>query len=553
MFLGCASSQDFAQIAAPPDRLAGIKKLFDEERWEELVKKAESLPARGAEADYYYGFALSRLGRWDEARTAFLAGQRLRPRDERFPIELGGVSFKQKRYAEAARWLERGLRLAPNDAYANDFLATIYFLEDNLEAALKYWNRVAKPRIESVRVEPGLRVEPALLDRAMAFAPAGTLRLSDLLTSQARVGGLGIFPNYSFHLEAQDDGRFDVAFRAEERNGWGNSKWEALLATFRGAFYQTIYPEYSNRGGSATNLSSLARWDAQKRRLLGRLSAPFEHNPQYRYEVGLDLRDENWDLRASFKGPAPLLGALNLQREAIHGVLTSWRSGAWSWRAGAELSARDYRNVVRGSALPAQVLLSGTQLKQLVQLNHEWLRVPERRFESNASIISEAGAIWSAPTHSFEKLQGVVAASWYPQMSGDDYAMRGQLRSGKTFGSVPFDELFMLGMERDNDLWMRAHVGTRDGRKGSAPLGRNYSLFNWEMDKNLYDNGFLSVKLSPFLDGGKSTDPLPGLGSRQWLWDAGVQAKFRLLGVGVTFIYGKDLCSGKNAFYGTAR
>ena len=184
MFLGCASSQDFAQIAAPPDRLAGIKKLFDEERWEELVKKAESLPARGAEADYYYGFALSRLGRWDEARTAFLAGQRLRPRDERFPIELGGVSFKQKRYAEAARWLERGLRLAPNDAYANDFLATIYFLEDNLEAALKYWNRVAKPRIESVRVEPGLRVEPALLDRAMAFAPAGTLRLSDLLTSE---------------------------------------------------------------------------------------------------------------------------------------------------------------------------------------------------------------------------------------------------------------------------------------------------------------------------------------------------------------------------------
>ena len=111
----------------------------------------------------------------------------------------------------------------------------------------------------------------------------------------------------------------------------------------------------------------------------------------------------------------------------------------------------------------------------------------------------------------------------------------------------------MLGMERDNDLWMRAHVGTRDGRKGSAPLGRNYSLFNWEMDKNLYDNGFLSVKLSPFLDGGKSTDPLPGLGSRQWLWDAGVQAKFRLLGVGVTFIYGKDLRSGKNAFYGTAR
>jgi hypothetical protein len=32
-----------------------------------------------------------------------------------------------------------------------------------------------------------------------------------------------------------------------------------------------------------------------------------------------------------------------------------------------------------------------------------------------------------------------------------------------------------------------------------------------------------------------------------------MQAKFRVLGVGVTFIYGKDLRSGHNAFYVTAK
>jgi hypothetical protein len=138
-------------------------------------------------------------------------------------------------------------------------------------------------------------------------------------------------------------------------------------------------------------------------------------------------------------------------------------------------------------------------------------------------------------------------------MSGDDYAMQGQIRSGKTFGIVPFDELFMLGMERDNDLWMRGHVGTRDGIKGSAPLGRNYFLSNWEIDKRIYHNGYFSFTLSPFLDSGKITDSLPGLGSERWLWDIGVQAKFRLMGVGVTLIYGKDLRSGHNAFYATAQ
>jgi hypothetical protein len=111
----------------------------------------------------------------------------------------------------------------------------------------------------------------------------------------------------------------------------------------------------------------------------------------------------------------------------------------------------------------------------------------------------------------------------------------------------------MLGMERDNDLWMRAHVGTRDGMKGSAPLGRNYFLSNWEIDKRVYHNGYFSFKLSPFLDTGKITDSLPGLGSERWLWDTGLQAKFRLMGIGVTLIYGKDLRSGHNAFYATAQ
>ena len=178
------------------------------ERWDQLVREVESASQRGAEIDYYYGSALAHLGRWNEARAAFLAGRRLRPHDERFPIELGGVAFKQKRYAEAARWLREGLRLAPNDAYANDFLATIYFLEGNTEAALKYWNRVAKPHLENVRIEPGLRVDPALLDRAFSFAPASTLRLPDFLTTQTASVDLGIFPAPNWHLEALDDGEF---------------------------------------------------------------------------------------------------------------------------------------------------------------------------------------------------------------------------------------------------------------------------------------------------------------------------------------------------------
>jgi tetratricopeptide (TPR) repeat protein len=549
--LAFVSSPGGAQT--PPQRECStqIKKLFEAGLWDDLVREVDSTRARGAEIDFYYGSALAHLGRSEQARAAFLAGQRLSPHDERFPVELGGVAFQQKRYSAAARWLRKGLRLNPQDTYASNFLGTIYFLKGNIEAALKCWNPIGKPLVENVRIEPGLRVDPALLDHAFAFAPAEVLRRDDFLTTEARIQALGIFPTYNLHLDALEDGKFDVDFRAQERNGWGDGKWDALLSTFRGAYYEAVSPEYSNLGRSGINLTALARGDIEKRRLEAALSGPFRLNPNYRYSVGLDLRNENWIIRQSSVGVAPPLGALNLLRYAAHGEITSQSSGRWNWLTGAEFSRRDYRNVLPGPGLPADVLWSGYQLKQLARLNYDWLRVPERRFHSQASIISVLGTIWSAPAHTFEKLEESVSARWYPQIRGDDYALRAQVRSGRTLGSVPFDELFILVLERDNDLWMRAHIGTRDGQKGSAPLGRDYFLFNSEIDKNIYKNGFLTVKLSPFFDLGEITDPSPGLGSRGWLEDAGVQAKLRVLGVEVRFIYGRDLRFGRNTFYVT--
>ena len=146
--------------------------------------------------------------------------------------------------------MQNALRINPTDSYANDFLGTVYFLEGNLEAALKYWNRVGKPHIETVQPDHSLRIRPALLDRALAFSPAAELRLADFETTRARLEGLGIFPRPRIQLAADAEGKFDAILNLEERNGWGSNFWEALLSTFSGIGYQTIYPEYDNIGGS---------------------------------------------------------------------------------------------------------------------------------------------------------------------------------------------------------------------------------------------------------------------------------------------------------------
>ncbi len=354
-------------------------------------------------------------------------------------------------------------------------------------------------------------------------------------------------------MQARDDGKFDILFRNRERDGWGQGKLEKLFLLLRGLPFQSVTPEVYNLRDQAINFVSMYRWDAEKRRVRAELSGPFQANPKFRYGLTADLRGENWDIRKSFQGPAPVLGSFNLRREAVAAEFAAMESGRWRWSAGAEVSHRDFRSVVPGTALAPDLLAKGYQLKQVTQVDAKLWRLPERRMTLDAGASSQAGRIWSQPSHSFEKLQASMRFHWFPQPQGDDYEIQHQLRVGKTFGDVPFDELFILGLERDNDLEMRGHVGTRDGRKGSAPLGRNYFLSNWEADKNVYGNGIFTVKLGPFLDTGKITDPSAGLGSQQWLWDLGVQMKVRVFGVGVAFSYGKDLRSGNNAFYVSMR
>jgi len=140
---------------------------------------------------------------------------------------------------------------------------------------------------------------------------------------------------------------------------------------------------------------------------------------------------------------------------------------------------------------------------------------------------------------------------WYPQARGDVYEVEQRVRAGKALGTAPFDELWMLGVERDNDLWLRGLIGTRDGRKGSAPLGDSYFLANNDFYRRVYDNGILGVKAGPLLDVGRAGAPTAGLTPRNWLVSAGAAAKITVLGTGVVLTYGHDVRAGTNAFFAT--
>jgi tetratricopeptide (TPR) repeat protein len=542
-----------AQNAVPAaENRSEIKKLYEAGNWEGVARAIAESPAQPPDLSLYRGLALAHLQRWDEAKAAFAAGRAKAPGDPRFLIELAGIAYREKQFSAAKRDLRRALAMNPKDGYANNFLASIYFQEGNLEAALKYWNRVGKPKLEDLTFEPPLKLRSLVTDRAFTFARGGEWQRGQYLTTQARLQALDLYPGMFFELRAHDDGSYDLGFHAAERNGWGSTKWEGLVSLLRDMPYQAVDPEFYNLGRAGVNWVSTYRWDDEKRRVFTEVAAPVFENPAVRFRLYFDGRNENWNITNTFIPGGPSLTRLNLERAATGAEMRFIESGRWEWTAGVEYSYREFRNVlgIPGAAAPFFTSGSAIALRSSVQ---RWLiRFPERRFTLNSVGSGEFGTFFRDPLGRYGRLEGTLAARWLPKARGDDYETQVSLRGGGTIGDVPFDELFTLGFDRDTPLWLRGHPGLQDRQKGDAPLGRDYVLVNAETDKIVYRNGIFTLKVGPFLDTGKTYDPSGFFGSPKWLWDTGAQAKIRVLGgVQVVLGYGKDLRSGRNSFFTT--
>jgi tetratricopeptide (TPR) repeat protein len=552
-FAAAVCSVRAQENSSDAERLSAAQKASDAGRWQEAASLAQGSAGQPPDLDFVRGLALARLHQWKGAQLALEAGHAKAPRQPRFLVELAGVNYKQKDFSSAKRHLRAALCLDPRDPYTHEFLGTIYFLEGNLEAALKYWSPIDKPRLRTVAVQPPPRLAGTILHRAIDFNPPQVLTHDAWLTTQQRLDNLGIYSHQRIELAPASAGTYDATLHLTERNGWGDSRLEGALSLLSGVPYATVYPEFYNLGGRAMNVTSLLRWDSEKRRAYAALSTPFRNDPSLRLQFFFDARNENWNLTNTFFASGAPLTALNLRRAVGGAELHSVVNGQWNWSTGIEISNRSFRNANGAAPGVAKTFFTDTtSFAYWLRADRSLHRIPEHRFTLDSTTEARIGRGFAQDLGAFASARISLDAHWLPRATGDDYEMRTRLRASGTFGRVTLDDLYQLGIERDNDLWLRGHAGTSGGRKGAAPLGRRYFLANWEQDKNVYANGIFSIKLGPFLDTGAIADSSGLFGSRQWLWDTGAQCKVQVFGsVTIVFSYGRDLRGGRNVFYGT--
>src|SRR5439155_1320735 len=183
----------------------------------------------------------------------------------------------------------------------------------------------------------------------------------------------------------------------------GSLHWVSWL---RGLPYRTIAPEFINVSGRAINITSLWRWDANKRRAFAAVSAPA--SVDMRYHMALDLRDENWE----WKGDR-----FRLWRQEIDAGVTRVASDKLTWSTGATVSRRS----------------SGLSFKYNGGVEYDLWNVPERRFALTSEVHGQIGRMVSSRRR-FVRVEPGIRVHWMPQSRGKDYETTVRVRAGRLFG-----------------------------------------------------------------------------------------------------------------------
>jgi hypothetical protein len=217
-----------------------------------------------------------------------------------------------------------------------------------------------------------------------------------------------------------------------------------------------------------------------------------------------------------------------------------------NWRTGIRSSYRQNEPPVFNGK---SYFEDGYSLSYLTGFQYRLFKNAERRLSGILDADFQLGRFFANPAGIYSVVAAQFRVDWLPQAK-EDNRLTAKIRGGTADGKLPFDQIFSLGMERDNPLELHAHSGTDEGKKGNAPLGNRYLLINLEWNKEFYRNAFITASLGPLLDTGKIFDSNGVFQSDGWLVDTGIQSKVKTFtGVEIIFSYARDLRRGNGLFY----
>ncbi|MBD3274988.1 MAG: protein kinase [Candidatus Marinimicrobia bacterium] len=142
----------------------GLKYQFFEYDWtnaEKALLQAMDLTPGNAECYREYGWVLARTGRFDEAMIYMKKAMEIDPFSVQSFHSIALLNYFMRDYAESIQFTEKALEVAPGTALVYDDLGLAYIGNDDLELAMKSFQK--KADILGVKVSPDVAYVKALM------------------------------------------------------------------------------------------------------------------------------------------------------------------------------------------------------------------------------------------------------------------------------------------------------------------------------------------------------------------------------------------------------
>jgi tetratricopeptide (TPR) repeat protein len=495
----------------------------------------------------YLAIAHGNMRDYDRAESVLTEASGRYPQDPRFHNELAGVYLARRNVEMAQSALRQALAVDPNNAYATDLLANIDMSAGEVQSALQSWNRTGRPILDEILHNYYLTFGSWVAREAVAFRPAGILRYEEWKTTEARLFESDNFSNASLEIEpALTPDHYNAVVRTTAKTNTGSGM---LFDLVKGMPVQTSYFDLWNIKDSGINFNSSYRWDPDRRRMRSGLKIPLPLPGILFLDVGQTWRSERWDLSPVIRSESRPRARFNYKANALRLGVRHIPNYRVEVGAGFEYVNRDATG-----DLPELFTDSRNSGTFRVQTS---LRFADRRYQNRLNL--EGFAARKSIVGDFD-YSGATAElkNRFTLARSTETFLDWSFKAGTSHGALPVEDYFVLGVGSNSQNLLRGHSVANHGRYGRGPMGTDFALVNFDIERRLrtiplfdtFNLPYIKVKAEFFVDAARAFDRRRIFQQGKLFVDTGAGLKLESRTVAFNLILGRSLRDGTGVLYG---
>ncbi len=455
------------------------------------------------------GVHMALTGDREGAERGLVAATSLCPNDPASWRELAGLRFSQSRWSEAQDLALSAVRLAPDDAYAWQIVATSRYLVGDTMGALEAWNRTGEPRIDTIDIGGAERTRQPVVIRATGLQPRQLLTPEAFARALRRLREVPVASSARMQYEPvfakEGGGLANVGVFIAER-GVVPSGWPALATHgARAILRHEMRVDLAGPLGAGEVMTAAWRWSTGRPRVAVSLAFP----SPLRLPGGILLIDGSWEQQSYGATSSPDAAPLREERRHVGLRFADWSTSRLRWETSAALDRLRQYDDTGGNRFTARDYLAVESAL-------------DARLAGDRLALAASGGWWAPFTGGDRFATGGLLAAWRSTDNTTLAYWSAVTEIGVTSRVSPLALWQGAGTGQGRSALLRAHPLLKQGGVLAGPVfGRDVAHASLEYVRPVGHTRLGGVSIAGFVDTARAWHRLNGLDSSPAYIDAG--------------------------------